>query len=100
MAGQTLSVCSYNIHKGFSQLNLRMVIHELREQLRGLDPDISLLQEVQGEHLKHAGAVDQAARNTFVVENFYDFVLLELCIFSTARFLRTKPVTFFDLFRT
>ena len=54
MASQTLSVCSYNIHKGFSQLNLRMVIHELREQLRGLDPDISLLQEVQGEHLKHA----------------------------------------------
>lgn len=54
MAGDTLGICTYNIHKGFSQLNRRMAIHELREQLRGLDPDISLLQEVQGEHLKHA----------------------------------------------
>lgn len=50
----TLGICTYNIHKGFSQLNRRMAIHELREQLRSLDPDISLLQEVQGQHLKHA----------------------------------------------
>lgn len=48
-----LCVCSYNIHKGFSQLNRRMVIHELRERLRELDPDVALLQEVQGLHLKH-----------------------------------------------
>lgn len=48
-----LRVCSYNIHKGFSQLNRRMVIHELRERLRELDPDVALLQEVQGLHLKH-----------------------------------------------
>lgn len=54
MTGETLGVCSYNIHKGFSQLNFRMAIHELREQLQGLDPDISLLQEVQGEHIRHA----------------------------------------------
>lgn len=50
----TLGICSYNIHKGFSQLNRRMAIHDLREQLQDLDPDISLLQEVQGQHLKHA----------------------------------------------
>jgi endonuclease/exonuclease/phosphatase family metal-dependent hydrolase len=48
-----LRVCSYNIHKGFSQLNRRMVIHELRERLQQLDPDVALLQEVQGLHLKH-----------------------------------------------
>lgn len=51
---QTLSVCSYNIHKGFSQFNRRMVIHELRERLRQLGPDIVFLQEVQGLHLRHA----------------------------------------------
>lgn len=48
-----LRVCSYNIHKGFSHLNRRMIIHELRDRLRQLDPDVALLQEVQGLHLKH-----------------------------------------------
>ncbi|MDQ7989699.1 MAG: endonuclease/exonuclease/phosphatase family protein [Candidatus Dactylopiibacterium sp.] len=48
-----LRICSYNIHKGFSQLNRHMVIHELRDKLQALDPDIALLQEVQGLHLKH-----------------------------------------------
>jgi endonuclease/exonuclease/phosphatase family metal-dependent hydrolase len=49
-----LHVCTYNIHKGFSQFNTRMVIHELRERLRSLNPDIVFLQEVQGLHLGHA----------------------------------------------
>ena len=51
---RTLRICSYNIHKGFSHLNRRMVIHEMRERLHRLNPDIYLLQEVQGLHLKHA----------------------------------------------
>ncbi|MDP5241142.1 endonuclease/exonuclease/phosphatase family protein [Uliginosibacterium sp. 31-16] len=49
----TLRICSYNIHKGFSHLNRHMAIHQMRECLRGLDPDICLLQEVQGLHHKH-----------------------------------------------
>jgi endonuclease/exonuclease/phosphatase family metal-dependent hydrolase len=49
-----LRICTYNIHKGFSQFNRRMVIHELRDRLRHLDPDITFLQEVQGLHLGHA----------------------------------------------
>jgi endonuclease/exonuclease/phosphatase family metal-dependent hydrolase len=48
------TVATYNIHKGFSHLKRRMVIHELRERLHGLDPDIMFLQEVQGEHDRHA----------------------------------------------
>lgn len=51
----TLRICSYNIHKGFSQFNRRMVIHELRDGLRELAPDIAFLQEVQGLHHGHAG---------------------------------------------
>ena len=42
------TVATYNIHKGFSQLTRRMVIHELRERLHGLSADILFLQEVQG----------------------------------------------------
>lgn len=49
-----LKIATYNIHKGFSQFNRRVVLYELREQLRALDADIVFLQEVQGEHLRHA----------------------------------------------
>ena len=50
----TLRICSYNIHKGFSQFNRRMVVHELRDRLRTMDSDLVFLQEVQGLHLRHA----------------------------------------------
>ena len=49
-----LQVLTYNIHKGFSQFNKHMMVHELREQLRLLGADIVFLQEVQGEHARHA----------------------------------------------
>jgi endonuclease/exonuclease/phosphatase family metal-dependent hydrolase len=48
-----LKIATYNIHKGFSQFNRRVVLHELRERLRELDADIVFLQEVQGEHAQH-----------------------------------------------
>ncbi|MGL1833213.1 endonuclease/exonuclease/phosphatase family protein [Rhodocyclaceae bacterium SMB388] len=48
-----LRVCTYNIHKGFSQFNRRMVVHELRDRLRALDVDLVFLQEVQGLHMRH-----------------------------------------------
>ena len=53
-ATPTLAVATWNIHKGFSQFNRRMVVHELRERLRQLDADIVFLQEVQGAHAEHA----------------------------------------------
>lgn len=49
-----LTVASYNIHKGFSLFNQRVVLHELRERLRELDADMMFLQEVQGEHNFHS----------------------------------------------
>jgi len=49
-----LSIATWNIHKGFSQFNRRIVVHELRERLRALDADIVFLQEVQGRHERHA----------------------------------------------
>jgi endonuclease/exonuclease/phosphatase family metal-dependent hydrolase len=47
-------VATWNIHKGFSASNRRMVVHELREHLRRLNADIVFLQEVQGLHQRHA----------------------------------------------
>ncbi|MER2540002.1 MAG: endonuclease/exonuclease/phosphatase family protein [Azonexus sp.] len=49
-----LHITTYNIHKGFSQFNRQMMVHELRERLRELNSDIVFLQEVQGLHLGHA----------------------------------------------
>lgn len=49
-----LRVATLNIHKGLSQFNRRMVIHELREGLRALEPDLVFLQEVLGLNERHA----------------------------------------------
>ena len=48
-----LTVATYNIHKGFSRFNQRLVLHELREGLRTLNADIVFLQEVLGENHLH-----------------------------------------------
>ncbi|WP_051304827.1 endonuclease/exonuclease/phosphatase family protein [Chitinilyticum litopenaei] len=53
-ASQRLVVASYNIHKGLSPLNRRLVLHDVREALAHLSPDVVFLQEVQGEHHRHA----------------------------------------------
>jgi len=49
-----LNVVTYNIHKGMSQFNRRLVVHEIREGLRQLGADVALLQEVQGKHDRQA----------------------------------------------
>lgn len=56
-----LKIATYNIHKGLSQFNRRVVLHELRDRLRELDADIVFLQEVQGERAapRHRGYPNQ-----------------------------------------
>jgi len=54
-----LSLLTYNIHKGFSSYNRQFVLHEVREQLRNLNVDVVLLQEVVGEHSGNANSVEQ-----------------------------------------
>lgn len=49
-----LRVASYNIHKGVSAFNRRLVLHEVRHELLRLAPDLVFLQEVQGEHRQRA----------------------------------------------
>lgn len=50
----SLNIATYNIHKGLSLFNRRLVIHELRDHLRELGADLVFLQEVQGSHARHA----------------------------------------------
>jgi endonuclease/exonuclease/phosphatase family metal-dependent hydrolase len=50
----SLTVLSLNLHKGFSHFNRRLVLHELRDAIRGVGADLVFLQEVIGEHSGHA----------------------------------------------
>ncbi|MBI5269315.1 MAG: endonuclease/exonuclease/phosphatase family protein [Burkholderiales bacterium] len=48
-----LRVLTVNIHKGFTFMNRRFVLPELRDAVRSVDADVVCLQEVQGEYLPH-----------------------------------------------
>jgi len=42
------------MHKGFSQFQRELSVHDLRERLRSLSADVVFLQEVVGSHSRHA----------------------------------------------
>ncbi|HYR05353.1 MAG TPA: endonuclease/exonuclease/phosphatase family protein [Gallionella sp.] len=70
----TLKIATYNIHKGFSHFNRRVVVHELRDRLRELNADIVFLQEVQGEHTRHAERFNNypdSAQHEFIAEEVW-----------------------------
>jgi endonuclease/exonuclease/phosphatase family metal-dependent hydrolase len=51
-------VMTVNVHKGFSFLNRRFILHELREAVRSVAADVVFLQEVQGTHEHHSSRVN------------------------------------------
>jgi endonuclease/exonuclease/phosphatase family metal-dependent hydrolase len=73
-----LHVCTYNIHKGFSQFKARMMIHELRKRLHSLGPDIVFLQEVQGLHEGHAERHHDAILSRFPILSSHNQDISEL----------------------
>ena len=50
MDSTKLKVLTVNTHKGFTALNRRFILHELRDAVRILSADLVFLQEVLGEH--------------------------------------------------
>ena len=71
---QTLKIATYNIHKGLSHFNQRVVLHELRERLRELNADIVFLQEVQGRHAYHTERYQNyphGAQHEFIAEKIW-----------------------------
>lgn len=65
----TLRLLTLNIHKGFSVLNRRFVLRELREAIRTSSADIVCLQEVLGEHRGH-----QARHSVWPEQPQYEFL--------------------------
>ena len=49
-----LRVLTINTHKGFTPLNRRFILPELREAVRATEADVVFLQEVLGSHARHA----------------------------------------------
>lgn len=71
---QMLKIATYNIHKGFSHFNRRVVLHELRDRLRELGADIVFLQEAQGEHKRHTERYHNypgCAQHEFIAEEVW-----------------------------
>ncbi len=52
MLKKSLSILTYNIHKGFGIGKVRFVLPKIRDELQTLAPDFLFLQEVQGRHDK------------------------------------------------
>ncbi|WP_434026828.1 endonuclease/exonuclease/phosphatase family protein [[Pseudomonas] boreopolis] len=50
----SINVLTVNVHKGFNLLGRRFVLPELREALRAVSAEMVFLQEVLGEHARHA----------------------------------------------
>lgn len=50
---QSVSILTYNIHKGFGPGNIHFQLPKMRDALLEVDADIVLLQEVQGAHKRH-----------------------------------------------
>jgi endonuclease/exonuclease/phosphatase family metal-dependent hydrolase len=49
-----LRILTLNLHKGFTALNRRFMLPELRDAVRSHSSDMVFLQEVLGEHKRHA----------------------------------------------
>ena len=70
----TLNIVTYNIHKGLSHFNQRIVLHELRERLRELNADIVFLQEVQGENsrdVRHLHGYSTSPQHEFLADQIW-----------------------------
>jgi len=69
-----LGVATYNIHKGFSRFNQRMIVHHLRDHLRVMGADIVFLQEVVGHNARHARRYEhwpESAQHEFLADEVW-----------------------------
>lgn len=54
----SFKVLTVNIHKGFTFFNRKFILSELRDAVRKVGADVVFLQEVTGNHVKHAQKFD------------------------------------------
>jgi len=69
-----LNVLTYNMHKGFSGLDRRFVLHAMREALANSNSHLVFLQEVQGEHKRRANRIaawPELAQYEFIAQELW-----------------------------
>ena len=64
-SNQPFTICSYNIHKGFSASNRQFLLHDMREAIRSIGADICFLQEVVGHQMRYGSALDSETASQF-----------------------------------
>lgn len=70
----SLSLITYNIHKGFGIGTVRFLLPKMRDAIANLRPDFVFLQEVQGEHLrrkKRIQAWPEASQTEYIAEKIW-----------------------------
>ena len=69
-----MKVLTVNMHKGFTAFNRRFILPELRDAVRSTSADLVFLQEVLGEHEKHASRYDawpQVSQYEFLADSMW-----------------------------
>jgi endonuclease/exonuclease/phosphatase family metal-dependent hydrolase len=73
-AVNSVSLMTYNIHKGFGLGAVRFLLPKMREAITGLNPDFVFLQEVQGKHRrreKRINAWPDLPQFEYIAENIW-----------------------------
>lgn len=71
---RSLSLITYNIHKGFGFGAVRFLLPEMRDAISGLKPDFVFLQEVQGKHRKREKRIEawpDTPQFEYIAENIW-----------------------------
>ncbi|MFT4058794.1 MAG: endonuclease/exonuclease/phosphatase family protein [Legionella sp.] len=73
-ARRSVSLLTYNIHKGFGVGAIRFLLPKMRDAITALNPDFVFLQEVQGEHRKRQKRIGNwpvATQCEYIAENIW-----------------------------
>ncbi|PWY55370.1 hypothetical protein DGG96_12125 [Legionella qingyii] len=70
----SVSLITYNIHKGFGVGAVRFLLPKMRDAISSLQPDFVFLQEVQGEHIKRQKRINawpDSPQFEYIAENIW-----------------------------
>lgn len=73
-AVRSLSLITYNIHKGFGVGAIRFLLPKMKQAIAELNPDFVFLQEVQGQHRKREkriGSWPEHPQSEYIADNLW-----------------------------
>lgn len=73
---RSVSLITYNIHKGFGVGAVRFLLPKMRDAITQLNPDFVFLQEVQGEHVRREKRIEawpDSPQFEYIAENIWPY---------------------------